>query len=116
MAAGRAIRGSRVGSGPVGEQMRGELAPRVTVSYWCGDGHETVRTFSAEGAANAPETWDCTTCGLPGGLDRDNPPSAPVTEIYTSHLAYVKERRDDDAGAALLDEALGKLRKRRGEE
>ncbi|MGO1561083.1 MAG: RNA polymerase-binding protein RbpA, partial [Actinomycetaceae bacterium] len=37
MAAGRAIRGSRVGSGPVGEQMRGELAPRATVSYWCGD-------------------------------------------------------------------------------
>ena len=36
-----AIRGSRVGSGPMGESERGDSAPRTVVSYWCARGHET---------------------------------------------------------------------------
>ncbi|MGH3112736.1 MAG: RNA polymerase-binding protein RbpA, partial [Gaiellaceae bacterium] len=32
---------------------------------------------------------------------------------YKTHLAYVKERRSDDEGAALLEEALETLRARR---
>ena len=34
MAGGNAIRGSRVGAGPMGEAERGEVAPRVHVSFW----------------------------------------------------------------------------------
>ena len=49
-------------------------------------------------------------CGLPGGRDNENPPAAPRTEPYKTHLAYVKERRSDADGAAILEEALGKLR------
>nr|BFE75155.1 hypothetical protein GCM10020092_084560 [Actinoplanes digitatis] len=61
-----------------------------------------------------PETWDCTRCGQPGGLDRQNPPGRMRSEPYKSHLAYVKERRSDADGAAILAEALAKVRQRRG--
>ena len=40
---GSAIRGSRVGAGPMGEQDRGFHAERVAVSYWDAMGNETVR-------------------------------------------------------------------------
>jgi hypothetical protein len=33
-------------------------------------------------------------------------------EPYKTHLAYVKERRSDADGAAILDEALSTLRER----
>lgn len=109
-----AIRGSRVGSGPMGEAERGETAPRVTVSYWCANGHESTPSFAAEGVAEAPEFRDCPRCGMPAGQNQSSPPEPPRNEPYKTHLAYVKERRSDDDGAALLDEALEALRKRRG--
>jgi hypothetical protein len=65
--------------------------------------------------APAPNTWDCPRCGLPAGRDAQNPPGKPRAEPYKSHLAYVKERRSDADGAAILDEALARLRQRRGE-
>src|SRR5699024_501 len=40
-----AIRGSRVGAGPMGEAERGDPAPRLFVSYWCATGHETRPSF-----------------------------------------------------------------------
>jgi hypothetical protein len=109
-----AIRGSRVGSGPMGEAERGESAPRIHVSYWCAHGHESTPSFSREEGLEIPQTWDCPRCGLPAGQDKDNPPSAPRTEPYKTHLAYVKERRSDADGAELLDEALRTLRRRTG--
>lgn len=114
MAGGSVIRGSRVGAGPMGESARGVSAPRIRVSYWCANGHETAPNFSVEVQTDLPETWDCPTCGLPAGLDRENPPEPPVTEPYKTHLAYVKERRSDEDGQALLEEALAALRARRG--
>ena len=36
-------------------------------------------------------------------------------EPYKTHLAYVKERRSDADGDAILEEALARLRARRGE-
>ena len=42
---GNAIRGTRVGSGPMGEQDHGYHADRIAVSYWDGLGNETVRYF-----------------------------------------------------------------------
>ncbi|MCK0113791.1 RNA polymerase-binding protein RbpA [Ornithinimicrobium sp. F0845] len=108
------IRGSRVGSGPSGEAERGESAPRIELSYWCQNGHESRPSFAAEGIEEAPEFWDCPRCGLPAGQDKDNPPAPPKNEPYKTHLAYVKERRSDKAGADLLDEALASLRERRG--
>jgi hypothetical protein len=99
----------------MGEAERGDTAPRVRVSYWCANGHESRPSFAEEPGVEPPETWDCPRCGLPAGQDKDNPPAAPRTEPYKTHLAYVKERRTDEDGEALLSEALEALRKRRGE-
>ena len=113
MAHGHVIRGKRVGSGPSGENERGLSAPRVRVEFHCAQGHASSPTFSA--GAEIPDEWDCPRCGLPAGQDAANPPSARSAEPYKTHLAYVRERRTDEDGAALLDEALQKLRARRGE-
>jgi hypothetical protein len=67
------------------------------------------------GRRGDPRQLDCPRCGLPANTDEKNPPPAKRTEPYKTHLAYVKERRSDADGEALLDEALGKLRARRGE-
>ena len=53
MAGGNAIRGSRVGAGPMGEAERGEAAPRHRIPYWCANGHETRIAFADD--ADVPE-------------------------------------------------------------
>ena len=113
MSSGSAIRGSRIGSSPMRPDERSEPAPRREVTYFCGGGHTSVVKFAAEAAP--PDTWDCPRCGQPAGLDRANPPGKSRTEPYKSHLAYVKERRSDADGEAILAEALAKVRRRRGE-
>ncbi|MFJ9847280.1 RNA polymerase-binding protein RbpA [Kitasatospora sp. NPDC101155] len=102
------IRGARVGSGPLGEPERGDLAPRTTVSFWCGNGHHTQLSFAIE--AVAPETWDCPRCGLPAGSDPDHVPVAEGNAPYKTHMGYVRQRRSQEDGEILLNEALAKLR------
>jgi len=92
---------------------RGDEAPRRPVSYWCANGHQTEPSFAAEVAP--PTVWECPRCGLPAGQDSENPPAPPRSEPYKTHLAYVKERRSEADGAAILAEALARLRQRRGE-
>lgn len=96
----------------MGEAERGEAAPRQEVAFYCGQGHESLPAFAAD--AVVPEYWDCPRCGLPASQDQDNPPPIPRNEPYKTHLAYVKERRSDADGAALLEEALKELRAVRG--
>ncbi len=110
MASGNAIRGSRVGAGPMGEAERGDSAPRFWISYWCANGHETRPSFAEDGSVTAPDFWDCPRCGFPAGQDREAPPSPPRNEPYKTHLAYVRERRTESDGEAILAEALEKLR------
>jgi len=97
----------------MGERERGESAPRQYVSFFCANGHETRPAFSLDAAI--PDHWDCKRCGFPAGREETAPPAAPRTEPYKTHLAYVKERRSDADGDALLEEALARLRARRGE-
>jgi hypothetical protein len=112
---GSAIRGTRVGSGPMGEQDRGVTAERVAVSYWDALGNETVRYFSAHvDPEEIPDIIDSPSSGLPAGRDKENPPELPSNEPYKTHLAYVKERRTEKEAKAILDEALEKLRKKKG--
>lgn len=112
---GSAIRGSRVGSGPMGEQDRGVHADRISISYWDAMGNETVRHFAANLPEDEiPEVIDSPSTGLPAGRDRDNPPQVAKNEPYKTHLAYVKERRSEEEATQILDEALLKLRQRRG--
>lgn len=106
-----AIRGTRVGAGPMGEAERGEAAPRKRIDYYCAKDHHTTMNFAAE--AEPPTEWDCPRCGLPASSDQENRPDAPKIEPYKTHLAYVKERRSDAEAKEILDEALKSLRDRR---
>ncbi len=111
---GSAIRGSRVGAGPMGEQDRGFKAERITVSYYCSAGHEYSPQYAANvEAAEIPELIDCPSCGLPAGQDKANPPIVQKHEPYKTHLAYVKERRTADEAKELLEEAVAAVRERR---
>ncbi|MET4100139.1 hypothetical protein ABIB37_002376 [Agrococcus sp. UYP10] len=112
---GSAIRGSRVGAGPMGEQDRGFHAERVAISYWDAMGNETVRYFAADLPEDEiPEVIDSPSTGLPAGRDKENPPQVAKNEPYKTHLAYVKERRTPEEAVSLLDEALQKLRSSEG--
>jgi hypothetical protein len=113
VASGSAIRGVRVGSGPVRPDERCEPVPRRTVRYWCANGHLVEPNFAAD--VPAPRLWDCPRCGQPAGPDERHPPGTTRSEPYKSHLAYVKERRSEAEAAEILAEALRKLRQRRGE-
>jgi hypothetical protein len=114
-AGGSAIRGSRVGAGPMGEQDHGFHADRVAVSYWDALGNETVRYFAANlPDEEVPDVIDSPSSGLPAGRDRENPPEVTKLEPYKTHLAYVKERRTEEEAEQLLDDALRQLRERRG--
>ncbi|MFM1956734.1 MAG: hypothetical protein RLZ41_133 [Actinomycetota bacterium] len=111
---GSAIRGSRVGAGPMGEQDRGFKAERITISYYCSAGHEYSPQYAASvDAAEIPEMLDCPSCGLPAGQDKANPPIIAKHEPYKTHLAYVKERRTASEAKELLEEAVAAVRERR---
>ena len=111
---GSAIRGSRVGAGPMGEADRGFQAERVERNYYCSNGHATNRAFAANvDELEIPEQLDCPNCGLPAGQDKDNPPIIAKHEPYKTHLAYVKERRTYDEAKELLEEAVSAVRERR---
>ena len=111
MAGGNAIRGTRVGAGPMGEAERGESAPRRRIPFFCENGHETRIAFASD--ADVPEIWDCPRCGQPAGPNRAAPPEPARAEPYKTHLAYVKERRSDADGEAILAEALARLKESR---
>ena len=70
--------------GPMGEAERGEAAPRVTISYWCANGHETSPSFAVDASIGVPEFWDCPRCGFPAGQDPANPPAPVRVEPYLS--------------------------------
>lgn len=111
---GSAIRGSRVGAGPMGEQDRGFKAERITKSYYCAAGHEYSPQYAATvDPTEIPELIDCPSCGLPAGQDKDNPPVIAKHEPYKTHLAYVKERRTAAEAKELLEEAVALVRERR---
>ncbi len=95
----------------MGEDERGEAAPRRQVTYYCVQGHVSAPYFALE--ADVPDVWDCPRCGLPASQDEENPPPLPRSEPYKTHLAYVKERRSEEDGEAILEEALAALRQRR---
>lgn len=89
-------------------------AERVTLSFYCSNGHSLHPSFASTVAeADLPVEVDCPSCGLPAGRDKDNPPQVAKVEPYKTHLAYVKERRSDAEAEQILDEALQAVRDRR---
>jgi hypothetical protein len=95
----------------MGEAERGDAAPRIYVSYFCANAHETSPAFAAD--AQIPELWECPKCGLPANLDSQNPPPPPKSTPYKTHLMYVQERRTKAEADAILQEAVDELRARR---
>ena len=109
-----AIRGSRIGAGPMGEQDRGYKAERFTRNYYCANGHVNSVQYAATAELDENQAQiDCPNCGLPAGMDQANPPVIAKHEPYKTHLAYVKERRTDEEAEALLEEAVTAIRERR---
>ena len=107
------IRGARVGAGPMGEQDRGHQVPKITLSFYCSNGHESHPMFAATvNSEDLPSEIDCPNCGLPAGKDKANPPLVAKIEPYKTHLAYVKERRTDEEAAQIFDEALWAISER----
>ncbi len=111
---GSAIRGSRVGAGPMGEEDRGHKVQKIFRTYYCVMGHRHTLAFAAD---ILPEDIrsenDCPNCGLPAGLDSKNPPQTAKHEPYKTHLAYVKERRTDAEAKQLLEEAVATVKEKR---
>lgn len=83
----------------------------MRVTYYCLNGHQTSPAFATD--AEIPVEWECQRCGLPASTDAVNPPEAPSSAPYKTHLAYAKERRTDDQATQILSEALDSLRARR---
>lgn len=112
----QSIRGTRIGAGALGDSTISGEVERLAVSYWDVYGNETVRYYSIDiDPEEIPEQIDSPKTGLPAGRDRKNPPQPEKNEPYKTHLAYVKERRTPEEGERLLEEALQKLRARRGQ-
>lgn len=99
----------------MGEKDHGARAERISISYWDALGNETVRHFASDVPDDEiPEQIDSPHSGLPAGRDQANPPELSKNEPYKTHLAYVKERRTVEEAEELLEQALQKLRERRG--
>ncbi len=105
---GGGLRGRRLGAAQSGETVRGPLEPRRQVSYWCEAGHESRPAFAE--SAEVPEHWPCHVCGNPAGLS-PQPPASPATRPPTSKTPYdyLKMRRTDEEGEAMLAEAIARL-------
>ena len=89
-----------------------ELAPRSpAMSYWCVKHHRTPVVWSA--AAEIPTMWVCRLCGLPAGLDKDQPPQPQPLHRSKTPLTHLRERRSEEELNTLLDESLTELRARR---
>jgi len=98
----------------MGEQDNGFQAERIKRTYYCYNKHNFSPSFAASvEVEELPNELDCPHCGLPAGLDKENPPVIAKHEPYKTHLAYVKERRTEAEAKALLDEAVASVRERR---
>ena len=106
VASGNAIRGSRVGAGPMGEAERGETAPRFRISYWCANGHETQPSFSEEAGVQPPGDLGLPALRLPGRPGPGEPAVAAAERAVQDApglregAAQRRRRRGDPRGGA----------------
>jgi RNA polymerase-binding protein len=103
-----AMRGTRVGAGPVGEpDGRGLAVAKVVVLYHCANGHRTTVPFIW--TATPPPQWECRVCSQPAGTDPLDPPRGVASYLgEKSHLGHVKSRRSPAEGDALMAESLAR--------
>lgn len=110
------FRGTRAGAtvgapSPVQtENPDAEPVPRIRISYWCNNGHETTPVFAQLPHVQIPDRWDCIRCGMSASRTPGSGMAQPPGEPFKSHLEYVKERRTNAEAEQLLNNALVKLR------
>jgi rubredoxin len=118
-----AFRAARAGSAAAGsvpgwQAMSGRKPAEichVPVSYWCARGHETRPVFAELTEAEIPAEWECRHCGRPAVRSKGEAPAGRRDEAFKTHLEYAKERRNPAQAQWVLDQALDRLRKRRGQ-
>ena len=114
--ADRSLRGMRLGAQSLQSEDGVVFSERAEHQYTCTvcDRVTTV-TFAAD--AEAPEAWECRTCGEESALTINN---APVVidhsgdKVARTHWDMLLERRTREDLQELLDERLEFLRARRG--
>ena len=110
MAGGSAIRGSRVGAGPMGEAERGDAAPRLYVSYYCANGHETRPRIRR--GCHDPRDLGLSAMRFAGQSRLAESTAAAEDRAVQDTSGLRQERRTDKEAADILTEALQALRAR----
>ncbi len=114
--ADRSLRGMRLGSQSLQSEEGVTFSPRTEYRYQCTVcGKLSQVTFSAD--AEAPQTWECRTCGEEAVLLEGTEPvtlDRPEAKIPRSHWDMLLERRTREELEELLEERLTFLRSRRG--
>ncbi|WP_296193425.1 RNA polymerase-binding protein RbpA [uncultured Microbacterium sp.] len=114
--ADRSLRGMRLGSQSMQTEDGVVFMERAKHTYVCTQcGRETVMPFAAD--AEAPETWECRTCGAEATLQVDGA-SVEVDhsgdKAARTHWDMLLERRSRAELEELLEERMAYLRSRRG--
>jgi DNA-directed RNA polymerase subunit RPC12/RpoP len=114
--ADRSLRGMRLGSQSLQSEEGVTFSPRAQYTYLCSEcGRTTEVVFSAE--AEAPESWECKTCGHSATLLVGDEPveiDRSDAKVPRSHWDMLLERRTRAELEELLEERLTYLRARRG--
>jgi DNA-directed RNA polymerase subunit RPC12/RpoP len=114
--ADRSLRGIRLGASSLQSEEGVVFHERTTYTYVCTDcGKETTLPFAAD--AEAPETWECRTCGGEAVLkvgDSTVEVDHSADKTPRTHWDMLLERRTIPELEELLEERLAMLRERRG--
>lgn len=108
------MRGMRLGSQSLENEIGVEFYQRVRHSYRCGQGHETTLAFAAD--AEPPAQWPCRNCSSEGRLIADGKPvefAAEAAEGPRTHFEMLLERRSREELEELVQERLAVMRARR---
>jgi len=116
--ADRSLRGMRLGSQSLQSEEGVTFSPRITSVYQLPDGKTFEVTFSAD--AEIPQMWQSSKTGQEGILIAADGKPVVIEEIETkvprSHWDMLLERRTRDELEELLNERLGFLRARKGQQ
>jgi hypothetical protein len=112
MPSSSSLRGSRIGAGPPGVPDAGsqELAPRTTVLFRCGQGHKMTLTFADEAGVEIPASTACRRCGMPAGWGSAPPALPKPAAPFKTPMEFLRMRRTQQDGDALVEQALQALR------
>ncbi len=114
--ADRSLRGIRLGAQSLQSEEGVVFMERRETTYTCDTcGHVTTLMFAAD--AEAPQTWECRSCGAEARLNVDGQAVTLETtdeKAARTHWDMLMERRTRAELEELLEERLAFIRARRG--